>query len=153
MSLLTKKYYITQILRTRCGNHRGRIVIAKPLYFLAIIDAIEKGILQNNHIQQDNLLLIELYEQICLGYEPNLKLTPFILPFYHMSKDSYYNIKWKGNSFKPSPRAHSPSGKYLRNNAEFAYLDSALWDLLQAPVVRDEFREQIIDFFIRKKTN
>lgn len=153
MSLLSKKYYITQVLRTRCGNHRGRIIIAKPLFLLAIIEAIEKGFVQNNAIYLDNKQIAKLYEDTCKKYEPNYKPSPIILPFYHLSKDSFYNIKWSGKPFKISPHAHSPSGKYLRENVEFAHLDSALWDLLQDANVREEFREQIIDFFIRKKTN
>ena len=41
--------------------------------------------------------------------------------------------------------------KYLTENLNYAYLDQELWDLLQDYNVREEFRELIINFFIKPK--
>ena len=60
MDSMKKKYYLTEVLRTRCGNTRGRIVIAKPLYILSLIEAIERGVLKDNIINVDNQQLLFL---------------------------------------------------------------------------------------------
>jgi predicted restriction endonuclease len=152
MDSFQKKYYLAEVSKTRCGNSRGRIVNAKPLFVLSIIQAIENKHLLNNRFFHSDEILKGLYLSACQQYEPQYNPSPFILPFYHLSKDSYYDIKWSGKPFNPSPHAHSPSAKYLNDNAEYAFFDEAFWELLQDASVREEFKELIINFFIRKKT-
>lgn len=152
MDLFQRKYYLAEISKTRCGNTRGRIVNAKPLFFLTVIEAIEKGVLLENRIYHDDEKMKSLYISLCQSHESQYKPSPYILPYFHLSKDSYYYIKWKGKPFVPSPHAHSPSAKYLKENAEYSYLDETLWKLLQDETERENFKELIINLFIRKKT-
>lgn len=153
MDLFQKKYYLAEISKTRCGNTRGRIVNAKPLFILTVIEAIETGVLLENRIYHNDEKMKNLYISLCQSHEPQYNPSPYILPYFHLSKDSYYHIKWRGKPFVPSPHAHSPSAKYLKENAEYAYLDEALWELLQDETVREDFKELIINFFISKKTD
>jgi predicted restriction endonuclease len=92
-----------------------------------------------------------LYYDICQQYEPNRTPSPYILPYFHLVSESFYHIDWSGVPFVPSPNAHSPSGKYIKENAKYSFLDQALWDLLQDFNVREEFRETIINFFLKSK--
>ena len=153
MSSLKKRYYLNEVLRTHRGNSRGIPVNAKPLFVLALIDGIEGGALKDNAVSFPNKELEALYYSICQSYEPGRKASPYILPYFHLVGESYYGIKWKGEKFIPSTHAHSPSAKYLKDNVEYAYLDQTLWDLLQDHNVREEFRTQIINFFLRPNNN
>ena len=143
MSILRKAYYLTEVTRIHRGNSHGCPVNAKPLFLLSIIESIENGVLLNNKVCFDDNAVRNLYYDICQQYEPNRIPSPYILPYYH--------IDWSGVPFIPSPNAHSPSGKYIRENAKYSYLDQALWDLLQDFNVREEFRETIINFFLKPK--
>ena len=153
MSSLKKRYYLNEVLRTQRGNSRGIPVNAKPLFVLALIDCIEESILKNNAITFPNKEIEAVYYNLCQSYEPKRKASPYILPYFHLVGESYFDIKWKGEKFIPNAHAHSPSAKFLRDNVEFAYLDQTLWDLLQDHNVREEFRTQIVNFFLRPNNN
>ena len=145
MSILRKAYYLTEVTRIHRGNSHGCPVNAKPLFLLSIIESIENGVLLNNKIHFNDNTIRDLYYDICQQYEPNRTPSPYILPYFHLISE------WNGVPFVPSPNAHSPSGKYIRENARHSYLDQALWVLLQDFNVREEFRETIINFFIKPK--
>lgn len=153
MNELKRKYYQSEILKISRGNSHGVFINAKPLYVLALIYAIEKRVLTKNIIAFPNESIKDIYLTLCEAYEPNRPITPFTLPYFHLSSSSYYQIDWKGNPFKPSPKGHSPSAKYLEANVNHAYLDAALWDLLQNHEVREEYKQLIIDFFMEPKND
>lgn len=152
MNELKRKYYQTELIRIHRGNSRGVFINAKPLYVISLIECIDKGILLENKIEYPAPEIAKVYLETCEKYEPGRKLSPFILPYFHISTESFYDIQWKGTKFVPSRHAHSPSGKYLKENVSYAYLDEALWDLLQEPNVREQYRELIVNFFLRPKT-
>lgn len=89
------------------------------------------------------------YNSNCDIIRANAKVTPFNMPFFHLNAEEYYHIKWKTKNEKPC-QAQSPSSKYLRENIDYAYLDPELWDLLQDPLVRDEFRKAIINHYLKE---
>lgn len=153
MNSLKEKYYLNEILRTHRGNSRGIPVNAKPLFVLALIDSIGLEVLKANAITFPNKEIESVYYDLCQSYEPGRKASPYILPYFHLIGESYYGIKWKGQKFTPSSHAHSPSAKYLKDNVEYAYLDQSLWDLLQDHNVREKFRSQIVNFFLRPNNN
>ena len=151
MNILRKAYYLTEVTRIHRGNSHGCPVNAKPLFLLSIIESIENGVLLTNKVCFNENAIRDLCYEICQQYEPNRTPSPYILPYFHLISESFYHIDWSGVPFVPSPNAHSPSGKYIRENAKYSYLDQALWDLLQDFNVREEFRETIINFFIKPK--
>lgn len=152
MNELKRKYYQTELIRIRRGNSRGVVINAKPLYVISLIECIDRGILSENKIEYPSPEIEKIYLEICEKYECEKKVSPFILPYFHISTESFYNIQWKGTKFVPSRHAHSPSAKYLKENVSYAYLDEALWDLLQEPSVREQYRELIVNFYLRPKT-
>lgn len=140
-------YYLEEITAIKRGNFGGQFVNAKPLYLLSIISAIEEKVLLANKILYPLVELEDIYYSISMTYEPFRKASEFSLPFFHMSIDPFYHIKWKEVPFLPSPHRHSPSKKFLRENVIFAYLDEPLWSLLQDFLMREKIKQTIIDFY------
>lgn len=151
MNELKRKYYQNEILKISRGNSHGVFINAKPLYVLSLIYAIQHRVITENIITFPNEGLANVYKTVCKTYEADRNVTPFTLPYFHLSGSSYYHINWKGVPFRPSPKGHSPSGKYLTENVDYAYLDTALWELLQYHEVREEYKQLIIDFFLKPK--
>lgn len=149
MNPLKEKYYLGEIFKTRLGNSHGVIVKAKPVLLLSIIDCISSGHLKENRIEFDDTTLQESYRSKFLRLEPGKQISPFILPFFHLGRETYYNIKWTGKPFVPSPHGHSPSQRYMRQNSEYSYLDNGLWDILQESEVRERISREIEDYFFR----
>ena len=147
MNPLREKYYLGEIFRTRLGNSHGVIVKAKPIFLLSIFDCIKNGHLTENHIELDDSTLQETYRKLYLQLEPNKINSPFVLPYYHLGSETYYNIHWKGVPFVPSSHAHSPSCKYMRLNSDYAYLEDGLWGILQETEVLERFRKETEEYF------
>ncbi len=140
-------YYKNSLLSIHRGIAFGAPSNAKPLYFLAIIKGIEDGVLLGNKITYENKLKA-IYEELCAQYEPNRKAAPYFKPFFHSIREIYYDIKWKGGQI-PDHKWHTPSPKFLKENIEYAHLDDGLWDLLQDQSVRIEFRELIVNHYLK----
>ena len=149
MNQLKRKYYLAEVLKIKRGNFRGRFINAKPYFVLALIEAIERNRLKENKIYYPNIELETIYSEIIEAYEPKSTNTPWILPLLHLRSESFYKIKWKGIPFESSPRAHSASGKFLRDNFDYSYVDTDLWDLLQDSSFRAEMKQMIINFFLK----
>ena len=153
MNDLKRKYYQNEILKISRGNSHGVFINAKPLYILSLIYAIQHRVLTENIITFSNKALENIYMTVCETHEAHRNATPFLLPYFHLTGCTFYHINWKGQPFKPSPKAHTPSAKYLRENVNYAYLDPSLWNLLQYPEVREEYKQLIIDFFLKPKND
>lgn len=144
---LKTSYYKNCITSIHRGFAFGIPSNAKPLFLLAIIKGIGEGMIIGNKIKYEDCLET-FYKEICILYEPNRKAAPFYKPFFHSIHENYYGIKWKGGQM-PSHKWHTPSGKFLKDNIEYAYLDDGLWDLLQDQSVRSEFRELIVNHYFK----
>lgn len=148
--------YRELLLKTKRGNNHGVFSNAKPIFVITIIDAINEGLIIGNKIDFNNKdienLYIDNYRRYSCAdnelYRANTKVTPYNLPFFHLNAESYYHIKWK-EGVVPPKQAQSPSSKYLKANIEYTYLDSELWDLFQSPEVRYDFKNDLIERFIK----
>lgn len=147
---LRKKYYSNALLKLHCAQVRGRKILAKPIFFLSVIQAIEDRVVIDNKFEYGNgnfNLFHEIYKEMYLSYQPNEYQTPVFKPFYHLISDGFWHHKVI-NECVPK----KSSATYLSENVSYAYLDEVLWDLLQEPSVREEYRELIVSFFLRPKT-
>lgn len=135
------------MLSMKRGIAYGKHSNAKPILILSVMDGIEKGNIIGNKIMYAKQLE-NSYLGFCNQYEPNVRYTLFFKPFYHLSRESFYSLVWKDKK-EPVKNCHTPSAKYLRENLDYAYLDPELWDLLQNPQVRSEFRELIINHYLK----
>ena len=141
MNKLQKEYYRTAFLSIKQKVTHGRGNIAKPVLMLAIIELIDKGHILGNQILYDDEL-ISTYNNIFKNYSDEITLVQY--PYYYMRNDSFYSIKGKTEK-------KTPSGKYIRENIEYAFLDDGLWELLQEKSARDEFRELIVNYYLKTK--
>ena len=132
------------ILQTRRGASRnGGVINAKPIFVLALIEVIRRGVFLNNKVLFNDELK-DVYQGLYAKYNPDLAVAPMYLPFYFLVGDGYWHIKW---TTEPDYTYH-PSAKMLKENAEYGYLDNALWDLLQDEEIRQFFETQIINYFL-----
>ena len=149
MNQLKRKYYLAEIVKIKRGNSNGRFINAKPYFVLSLIEAIEENCLKENKIFYPNVILENIYLKIFREYEPKATPSPWILPLLHLRGESFYNIKWKGIPFVSSSKAHSASGKFLKENFDYSYVDTDLWVLLQDSSFRVEMKQMIINFFLK----
>lgn len=138
--------YRTMVLQIRRSVVRGGVVVnAKPLFMLALIEDIRRGLPNQNMFAYDECLASIYYEKWKTFY-PNMVPTPICKPFYHLANDGFWNIKWKSRVVEPPA-----TDKKIRDNAEYGYLDNALWDVLQEEETRQYYEDQIISYFLSDK--
>jgi len=128
------------LLSVRVAKTNGKINLAKPIFMLAIMDGITDGHIQNNRIEF-NKNLIMTYQNLFARYTGDGSKLP-TYPYYYLESDEFYHLK-------KDMSVTSPSAKFLREHVEYAYLDEELWNLLQDSAVREEYRDAIINYFIK----
>lgn len=135
--------YRTMMLQIRRSVVRGGIVVnAKPIFILSLIDCIRLGMKTPNAFPYDEALQ-EVYRNKWNSFYPNVSATPICKPYYHLTNDGFWSIKWKNGKIEPPS-----TDKKLRENVEYGCLDNALWDVLQVEETRQYFENQIISYFL-----
>lgn len=131
-------FYLDLIKQVNIGNFRGRKILAKPIFIIVLIEAIEKRMVTNNRFFYKTL--VDLYKQVYHLYiETNI--TPMHKPFYHLQNDGFWHIQYQNLPI------YINSVKAINSHVEYAYLDDALWDLLQDKEARKTIKEEIVRFF------
>ena len=142
---LQSDYYKTAILQLKRGNYNGHVSHAKTYYLLSILERIDKGLLVDNKIKFDDESK-KFYETQCLAYKD--VVTPFVKPYFHLSSSLFYHIKWNKGT-KVESYAKTPSGKFLKEKSEYAYLDDSFWELLKGAEYRKEIKQLIVKTFLK----
>ena len=75
-------------------------------------------------------------------------VTPFVKPYFHLSSSLFYHIKWNKGT-KVESYAKTPSGKFLKEKSEYAYLDDSFWELLKGTEYRKEIKQLIVKTFLK----
>lgn len=88
----------------------------------------------------------KFYEIQCLAYKD--VVTPFVKPYFHLSSSLFYHIKWTKGT-KVESYAKTPSGKFLKEKSEYAYLDDSFWELLKGAEYRKEIKQLIVKTFLK----
>lgn len=112
---------------------------------ISIFDMITDGLLTKN-----KLYLTEIKPQYSCTFkqfQPEKTETPIHKPYFHLSSEPFYHLNWKNTTSYNISRI---SAKFVRDNIEYAYLDNALWDLLQVPEVRQQLREALVTHFLTR---
>ena len=142
---LQSDYYKTAILQLKRGNYNGHVSNAKTYYLLSILERIDKGLLVDNKIKFDDESK-KFYETQCLAYKD--VVTPFVKPYFHLSSSLFYHIKWNKGT-KVQTKEKTPSGKFLKEKSEYAYLDDSFWELLKGAEYRKEIKQLIVKTFLK----
>lgn len=92
------------MLSLHTGSINGRAAVSKPIYIVAIMEAIEREMLPENKILISNDFIRnrfgQLYEQVN-GNRKGYELSFFVRPFFHLSSAPFYQLKWKEGSAAP----------------------------------------------------
>lgn len=131
------------LLQIKRGNHKGKTINAKPLFLVTIIELIDNGTITSNRFPFDELLS-KAFDAVQLKY--NQQPSPLYYPFYYLTTQKIWHHKYRLDSTK---KTQCPSAKFIRENIEYAYLDNALWDLLQNPDTRNYLKEKIINAYLQ----
>lgn len=142
MSTFHKELYSDMIMEIKCGSYQGRKIKAKPLLLYSIVMMIEEGLLHDNRVYF-NKMSEEFYKKVLVMYGE--AVTPYFKPFYYLQFDGFWHLKGKTDNVI----TEKPSSKFIRENIEYAYLDNALWDLLQDHQTREYFRTIIVNNFLK----
>lgn len=124
----------------KVASYKGSPIIAKPVFMLTIFRMIEDGSLLGNNITYSDELC-NTYSVLFKQYSTG-RITPVIYPYYYLNSEEFYYVK--GDTSK-----RTPSVSFVEERIEFAALDDELWDLLQDPSVRNDYREAIIKKFLK----
>ena len=143
-SELKLKYYKSRFLQIKRGSSKGKPSSAKPMLLLSIIDSIKDSLfVDNRFLYCDTLKRVYVSNYKKIASEEIL--SDFCNPFYHLESDGFWHIKWK-----ISPKPDKTSDYKLRNYVDYAYMDNALWDLLQDEQNRNVLRQSIMNFYFKK---
>ena len=141
---LQEDYYKTALQQIKRGHCKGKVSNAKIYFVLSVIDRIENGTLRENCILFDDVSS-DFYERQCNLHSD--VITPFVKPYFLLSSSLFYHIKWK-NGVKVLSYAKTPSSKFIKENTEFAFLDVALWKMLNDEDYRNKIRQLIIRTYL-----
>lgn len=132
-------------LSLSCGNYKGKVSIAKPLYLLAVIQSVLEGLAKNCLVLDDEKLLTG-YKLLQNKYHDE-NGAAMRLPYFHLDREPFYHLVWR-DGVTPPPHADSPSSKYLREHLLYAKLDDELWDLLQDTDCCKLLMQSVIDRYL-----
>ncbi len=147
-ALLTS--YRDMILSLNLGTVDGTCSVSKPLYLLAIMEAVQCGVLRENKIVFTNDFIRESFGRLYEQMNNNRKgfvSSFFIRPFFHLNTSPFYHLIWKEEIEAPK-NSKTPSARYLRDNLLYAKFDDELWNLLQDAENRDYLRNSIIKRYL-----
>ncbi len=145
--------YRDMILSLHLGMVKGKNSISKPLYVLAIMEAIERGALKENKIDFANEFIHQKFGQLYEQMNNNRKgyySSFFVRPFFHLNSSSFYHLIWKRETAIPN-HSTTPSAKYLREHLLYAKLDDELWELLQDAESREYLKASISQCYLTKQ--
>lgn len=142
---LCYKHYTKRIINIRQAKIHGETIVAKPVLMVAIIDAIDSNVFNNNQFII-NEWLERRYITLMTQYAKESQfdeVTDINKPFWHLESDGFWHLNYHGERLSKS---RTPSKAWLKENIEFAYFDEPLWFLLQNKEWRIQLRNYIIEY-------
>lgn len=138
------EYYTKRILNVRQAKIHGETILAKPVLLVAVIDAVDANVFDNNQFIINDWLEGR-YKMLMRKYAKDTQFeekTGIEKPFWHLETDGFWHLNYQGERLS---KGHTPSKAWLKENVEFAYFDESLWILLQNKVWRMKLRDYIIE--------
>ncbi len=132
------RHYIQAFSRLRTAWLRGERAPHKPILLLAVLDSIAAGELVGNRIYITPELVVR-FKDLWSRYVTGTSFkSDFTKPFYHLTGDRFWHLQSQPNENARLTSSRSPSSfSGLRSWVAYAYLDTALFDLLQTPETRE----------------
>lgn len=140
--------YTNRIMNIRQAKIQGEVIVAKPVFILALIECIETGIFSDN-IFALTQWLEEHYLKLMTKYTRNSqfdKPTEISKPFWHLATDGFWHL----HCLKEISPSTTPSKQWLKDYVSYAQLDDDLWILIKNPTWRDKLRNYIVEHKLNK---
>lgn len=118
----------------------------KPALLLAVLEGVEEGFIQNNRIEITPELIasFKAYCQL-LSSGPEYAACPFQLPFFHLQSSGFWHLQARpGRELILTSSRSVRSFGHLCEVIAYAWLDAALWELMQQPLVREDMRQALL---------
>ncbi|MGQ8366861.1 HNH endonuclease [Glaciecola sp. 1036] len=104
----------------------------KVCMMFAVMDLIELGHIQNNHIYYDDLLKQRFSWHFSRLKQKNDAENPF-LPFYHLQSSGWWHLDVAPENQQAFKSIKSATDSNIKKLVNFAYLDETLFELLLVP--------------------
>ena len=137
-----------KIMHIRQAKISGKVIVAKPVLLLAVLDGIGEKEIKNNQIILNNWLE-QRYDTLmrCYTQHSNLsRTTPINNPFWHLESDGFWHLTFRRKQIW----GITSSTKWLKENISYASFDDKLWNMLQNDLLRKQLGEEIIQNIIKK---
>lgn len=139
-------HYEESLMPIKQGKVKGQQnkIIAKPVLMLAVLKAIEDGIVTSNVFDYGNIK--DIYEKLFSKFfleAQQTNLTPMYYPWYYMKTDEFWKLAWKSSAETTS----CPGEKWIHDNVSHAYFEDDLWILVQ----NRKYRKLLMEFIVEKK--
>ncbi|MFA7135346.1 MAG: hypothetical protein WC125_05740 [Bacteroidales bacterium] len=149
---ITKAEILHTVENLHCAVIRGQVIVAKPVFILALIQGIEDGTITINKFVWDRKdaqyrALYGNYKSIFSGYLPGTYMTPIYKPFVHLSTDKLWILNRRQQSTLPD---HA-YGAFLKDDFTYAELQGIFWEMLNNYTERETIKELILNKYIRTR--
>ena len=111
----------------------------KPILLLSVIESIAFGEIKENKIEISPFLVARFKDNWNRLVKTDVFKPNFALPFFHMKKEGFWKLQtYYGKEILVTSSHSINSFSQLKEAVSYAYLDSALFSLLQHPTTREE---------------
>lgn len=146
--------YTTLISSLKTAKIAGVKAPHKPILLLSVIDLIERGVIENNHIELSEALEKQFKYNWARYVGDSVLFQPKIAtPYWHMSGEPFWALvpHCGGELTKEKLQGSPYSLTNLRKHVKYAKIDQELFDLLLSEDVRAKFRVLLITTYFGDK--
>ena len=138
------RHYVDLISHIRQAKIQGEVIVAKPVFLLTIIDAVDGDIVTDNNFRLNDWIEERYTNLMKLHTRDSQFDVPAGIdkPFWHLESDGFWHLSYPGSL---QPKAATPSKHWLKENVRYASLDEELWILLQNKTWRTKLRDFIVE--------
>ena len=142
--------YADEFANMSVGAKKGNKLPHKAVLLLSVITLIESGRLTNNAIALDNQI-VHAFREVWNEHVKDCKIPSVWIPFWYMKSEPFWHFK--ANESEDLLQglmkfAGHPSVGQMRPVIKYAYLDTALYELLQNSKYRESFKKVLIDNYL-----
>lgn len=129
----------------------GGDALNKPILLLSVIELITQDIIKDNKIPISNSLIETFKKYWDILGSASFKGSDFAIPFFHLKNDKnkFWRLKYSAEYDGGRPQTIPK----LKEDVEYAYLDSELFNLLQDQNSRQELIDALIAAWFSTQRN
>ena len=136
--------YLEALANLNVGRSAGHPKPHKPCLLLAVLDLIEQGAIDSNRIYFSETLCKRFTHHFDQWRQGNDTDNPD-RPFYHLKTDGFWHHQpKKGREADYEALANSLTARRLNDAVDYAFLDDALYQLFNDPILRPEIRSALV---------